>query len=62
MRPSALRLEARLVAPDERADVVGHIEELGAPLLVKRYREAQLDPFADLFASSAASLWTSLSL
>jgi len=35
-RPSALRLETRLVAPDKRADVVGHVERLGPPLVVER--------------------------
>jgi len=40
MGPSALRLEARLVGPDERPDVVGHIEQLGSLFIIERHREA----------------------
>ena len=40
MGPSALRLEARLVAPNEGADVVGDVEQLGPLLLVEGHREA----------------------
>jgi len=35
-RPSALRIESRLVGPDEGADVVGHVEELDPLLLAER--------------------------
>src|SRR5262249_42854435 len=35
-----LGLETRLVVPDERADVVGQVEELQPLLLVERHREA----------------------
>ena len=39
-RPSALRLEARLVGPNEGANVVGHVEQRGPLLLAEGHREA----------------------
>ena len=40
MGPPALRLEARLVGPNEGTNIVGHVEQLGPLLLVEGDREA----------------------